>query len=74
MPEMDGIIATKIIREELKLESQPWIVAVTANAFSDDRQACIAAGMNDFLTKPIQIEDIDRVLSEYSNRLISSID
>ena len=72
MPEMDGIAATKIIREEL--ESQPWIVAVTANALSDDRQACLAAGMNDFLTKPIQIEDIDRVLSEYSNRLISSID
>jgi len=72
MPEMDGIAATKIIREEI--ESQPWIVAVTANALSDDRQACLAAGMNDFLTKPIQIEDIDRVLSEYSNRLISSID
>jgi CheY-like chemotaxis protein len=63
MPEMDGVTATKIMRQELK--SQPWIVAVTANAFSEDRQICFAAGMNDFIAKPLQIKDIENALSTY---------
>ncbi|AFZ57874.1 MASE1 domain-containing protein [Anabaena cylindrica FACHB-243] len=51
MPEMDGITATRIIRQSSK--PQPWIIAITANALEEDRNACFNAGMNDFITKPI---------------------
>ena len=52
MPELDGIAATREIRA-LDIE-QPTIVALTANAFESDREACLAAGMDHFLSKPIQ--------------------
>jgi signal transduction histidine kinase/CheY-like chemotaxis protein len=51
MPVLDGLSATKILREEHKLKTP--IVALTANAFSEDREQCLDAGMNDFLSKPI---------------------
>ena len=51
MPELDGIAATREIRA-LDIE-QPTIVALTANAFESDREACLAAGMDHFLSKPI---------------------
>ena len=51
MPEMDGITATKIIRQTN--QPQPWIIALTANALEEDRQICLDAGMNDFVAKPI---------------------
>jgi CheY-like chemotaxis protein len=65
MPKVDGITATKKIRQDFK--QQPWIVALTANALPEDRQLCLDAGMNDFITKPIQIEDIVNIFSRYSN-------
>ena len=52
MPRMSGIEATEAIRSSAV--TQPRIVALTANAFEDERQACLAAGMDDFLTKPIR--------------------
>ncbi|HST38216.1 MAG TPA: response regulator [Conexibacter sp.] len=63
MPNLDGLEATRRIRMELEPEQQPRIVAMTANAFTEDRDACLAAGMDDFLTKPVAREDIARVLS-----------
>lgn len=65
MPKVDGITATRKIRQDFK--QQPWIVALTANALPEDRQLCIDAGMNDFITKPIQIEDIVNIFVRYSN-------
>lgn len=61
MPEMDGLTATKIIRTELK--DQVRIVAVTANVMPEDRQACFEVGMNDYISKPINIAEIMRVIS-----------
>ena len=65
MPKVDGITATKKIRQDF--QQQPWIVALTANALPEDRQLCLDAGMNDFITKPIQIEDIVNIFVRYSN-------
>lgn len=57
MPDMDGLEATRLIRADDDLP-QPLIVALTANAFSSDRDLCIAAGMDDFVTKPIRRKDL----------------
>ncbi|MCP3143539.1 response regulator [Pyxidicoccus xibeiensis] len=56
MPEMDGLEATRRIRNELPPRAQPWIIAMTANAMDSDRDQCFAAGMDDFLTKPIRVD------------------
>ncbi|WP_151670609.1 response regulator [Nitrincola schmidtii] len=57
MPVMDGITATTVIRSRNDLK-QPIIVALTANAFSEDREKCETAGMNGFLTKPINLKSL----------------
>ena len=64
MPEMDGVTATKIIHQSN--QPQPRIIAVTANALEEDRQLCFDAGMNDFVTKPLLIQEINRIIAEYS--------
>ena len=54
MPELDGLEATRRIRAARPAGSAPWIVAMTANALAGDRELCIAAGMNDYVSKPIR--------------------
>ncbi len=65
MPEMDGITAAKIIRQSD--QRQPYIIAVTANALDGDRQKCLEIGMNDYLSKPLAIEQIKEALSKIKN-------
>ncbi|WP_055074631.1 response regulator [Pseudanabaena sp. 'Roaring Creek'] len=60
MPEMDGLTATqKIVTEYIH---KPWIVALTANAVQNDREICLNAGMNDYVSKPIQIKELTKAL------------
>jgi CheY-like chemotaxis protein len=59
---MDGFEATRTIRHRLPPERQPKIIAVTANALKGDRQRCLDSGMNDYITKPIKLEEIRDVI------------
>jgi signal transduction histidine kinase/DNA-binding response OmpR family regulator len=69
MPEVDGLEATRIIRRSLPAHRQPVIVAMTAAAMQEDRQACLAAGMNSFVAKPIRLEQLTTALEESVNLL-----
>ncbi|MBU1168878.1 MAG: response regulator [Proteobacteria bacterium] len=64
MPIMDGFEATGIIRNELNLKMLP-IIAMTANAMTGDREKCIGAGMNDYISKPIESRQIYAALSRW---------
>jgi CheY-like chemotaxis protein/HPt (histidine-containing phosphotransfer) domain-containing protein len=64
MPEMDGLETTRILRRELSGDRQPHIIAMTANAMQGDREMCLAAGMNDYVSKPIRIEELVAALSK----------
>jgi signal transduction histidine kinase/ActR/RegA family two-component response regulator len=61
MPEMDGLQATRQLRS-LPLAKQPVVIAMTANAFAEDREACMAAGMNQFLSKPVKLDTLREAL------------
>jgi two-component system, sensor histidine kinase and response regulator len=63
MPEMDGLEATRTIRS-LENGSRILISAVTANAMAGDRERCLAAGMDDYIAKPIRVEELQRVLAK----------
>ena len=65
MPEMDGLTATAEIRRLLSQESQPVIVALTANAMPGDRERCLATGMNDHLAKPVKLEELQSVIQRF---------
>jgi signal transduction histidine kinase/DNA-binding response OmpR family regulator len=64
MPVMDGFIATRKLREreELKKKEPTRVVALTANALAGDREACLAAGMNDYLAKPFTLAQLRNIL------------
>jgi signal transduction histidine kinase/ligand-binding sensor domain-containing protein/DNA-binding response OmpR family regulator len=63
MPEMDGLEATRFIRQNM--EHQPVIVAMTANAMAEDRDECLQAGMNDYLSKPLKLQEIMNALERW---------
>ncbi len=65
MPEMDGLEATKRIRNDLPKEEQPCIIAMTAGAFREDMEECFSAGMDYYISKPVKIEDFILALKKY---------
>ncbi|PHV61088.1 MASE1 domain-containing protein [Cyanobacterium aponinum] len=65
MPILDGITATQKIREKRTIKQSPYIIAMTANAMEGDKEKCLAVGMNDYISKPVKIEDICNALKSY---------
>jgi PAS domain S-box-containing protein len=66
MPEMDGLQASRAIRELPDIETQPRIIAMTANAMAGDRETCLAAGMDDYVSKPVRINELVTALLRVS--------
>lgn len=64
MPEMNGLEATRMIR--LCLKNQPIIIAMTANAMDGDKEVCLAAGMDDYISKPVNIDELVTKLEEWA--------
>ncbi len=73
MPEMDGIEATRIIRRTLDSTRQPYIIAMTAYAMGGDREACLAAGMDDYISKPVRMETLVHVIQTFGARIGKAI-
>lgn len=63
LPGMSGIEATQKLRQQLAGKRQPHIVAMTASAYEEDRSACLAAGMNEFIGKPVELSTIEALLA-----------
>lgn len=72
MPETDGLVATQHIRTRLSQDAQPRIIAMTAAAIKGDREKALAVGMNDYLCKPVKVDELIRVLRETPNRTSSA--
>ncbi len=68
MPEMDGLQATRAIRASFK--DQPMIVAMTANAMAEDKEECLASGMDDYISKPIKMEELLSMLQKLSSKAL----
>lgn len=64
MPNMDGLTATQHIRA-MNLSKRPTIIALTANAMNEDQARCLAAGMDDFISKPIHFDQLKQTLSHF---------
>jgi signal transduction histidine kinase/ligand-binding sensor domain-containing protein/DNA-binding response OmpR family regulator len=67
MPEMDGLEATKKIVASMSAVERPKIIAMTANAMQGDREECLSAGMDDYISKPFSIEEIQMVLAKWGD-------
>ncbi len=63
MPELDGLAATRRIRSEFPADRQPYIIAMTANAMQGDREQCLEAGMDDYVSKPVRPEVLAAALA-----------
>jgi PAS domain S-box-containing protein len=64
MPELDGLQATRRLRAKSTAGARPWIIALTAGVMQDDRQGCLDAGMDDFISKPLKLAELASALAQ----------
>jgi len=70
MPNMDGLEATRTIRDrERQHGGHVTIVAMTANAFAEDRELCLAAGMDDYMAKPVRLNDLREMMARWAAKV-----
>lgn len=70
MPEMDGLEATEKIKEYYNnVDQKPVIIAMTANAMQEDEDMCLAAGMNDFISKPVFLDTLKETLHKWKEQI-----
>jgi CheY-like chemotaxis protein len=62
MPEMEGLESSKRICSQRPKESPPWIIAMTAKAVTRDKERCLKAGMDAYLSRPVQVQELQEVL------------
>jgi CheY-like chemotaxis protein len=76
MPEMDGVTATRAIREMERARERPPvpIIALTADAMDGDREKCLAAGMNDYLSKPFKVAQLREMIERWGQTAPSDAD
>ena len=65
MPEMDGLTAAQVIRDRWQPEERPYIIALTANAMQGDREKCLAVGMQDYVSKPIHMDELKAAFQRF---------
>jgi CheY-like chemotaxis protein len=67
---MDGLEATRRIRQT-RAADRPWIIALTANAMYGDREVCLAAGMDDYISKPIKPDELAAALARAKSKPVA---
>jgi PAS domain S-box-containing protein len=73
MPKLNGLEATDAIKKIFSRGGCPYIVAVTANALSGDKEKCLAAGMDDYVSKPVKSDVISQLIAKYRNEKLDTI-
>ncbi|MCX8157727.1 MAG: ATP-binding protein [Verrucomicrobiae bacterium] len=71
MPGLDGLEVTRRVRQQFPPERQPIIVALTAGAMQGDRERCLAAGMNDYLSKPFRAQQLQQVIEKWHPQIVA---
>jgi CheY-like chemotaxis protein len=74
MPEMDGYVAAREIRRQERAGGYVIIIAMSAGSGADDREQCLAAGMDDYLAKPVRAEELQRTLVRHLERQQARVD
>jgi signal transduction histidine kinase/ActR/RegA family two-component response regulator len=74
MPELDGLEATRRIHERWRLEQRPYIIAMTAHALQGDRETCLAAGMDDYIAKPVKPEVLSTAFKRWQMHIEQQTD
>jgi signal transduction histidine kinase/DNA-binding response OmpR family regulator len=72
MPEMDGLDAARAIVAEWLADERPVIIAMTAAAMQGDRELCLAAGMDDYISKPVRVKELQAALERWGQRVVSA--
>jgi signal transduction histidine kinase/HPt (histidine-containing phosphotransfer) domain-containing protein/BarA-like signal transduction histidine kinase len=74
MPELDGLEVARAIHQRLPREKRPRLIAITGAAFASDREKCLAAGMDDYISKPIRLQDIQNALERWGPTRLRDFD